>query len=92
MPPIAMTSLLPANGRIEGVAGSSPRERRSKSDAVDPPIGQLQTCLSAIRSVTPQALVAFSHAALFSPALSTLVTAMTEGFLPVFLGLTLATL
>jgi hypothetical protein len=45
---------------------------------------KMPTCLIAIGSATPAtsaALVAFSHAALFSPALSTLATALTKGFL-----------
>ena len=32
-------------------------------------------------------LVAFAHAALFSPSLSTLKTALENGFLPPFMGL-----
>jgi Ca2+/H+ antiporter len=56
-----------------------------------PPILQLHTCLAAMGSATPQALVTFSHAALFSPALSTLITALTKGFLPQLPALTLAT-
>jgi Reverse transcriptase (RNA-dependent DNA polymerase) len=37
---------------------------------------------------TPADLVAFAHAALFSPALSTLKKALDKGFLPPFTGLT----
>jgi hypothetical protein len=39
-------------------------------------------------SSTPEELVAFAHAALFSPAISTLETALTRGYLPPFPGLT----
>jgi hypothetical protein len=53
---------------------------------------QLLTCLAAIVSATPQALVVFSHAALFLSAfLSPLVTASTKGFPSNLPGLTLAT-
>jgi hypothetical protein len=41
---------------------------------------------------TPADLVAFAHAALFSPALSTLRKALEKGFLPPFTGLTEAAL
>jgi Reverse transcriptase (RNA-dependent DNA polymerase) len=41
---------------------------------------------------TPADLVAFAHAALFSPAISTLKTALDKGFLPPFTGLTATTL
>jgi Reverse transcriptase (RNA-dependent DNA polymerase) len=41
---------------------------------------------------TPADLVAFAHAALFSPAVSTLTVALQKRFLPPFPGLTLATL
>jgi hypothetical protein len=41
---------------------------------------------------TPADLVAFAHAALFSPALTTLKAALDKGFLPPFTGLTAATL
>ena len=37
---------------------------------------------------TPADLVAFAHAALFSPALSTLKRALAMGFIPPFIGLT----
>ncbi|KAI2495546.1 hypothetical protein MHU86_18991 [Fragilaria crotonensis] len=43
---------------------------------------------AAIQSATPAELVAFAHAALFSPALSTLQKAIDNGYLPNFLGLT----
>ena len=41
---------------------------------------------------TPADLVAFAHAALFSPAISTLKKALRKGFLPPFTGLTETTL
>ena len=88
-PPITMSSLLPGNGRDLEVPRASARLNRRITGPTAP---QLHTCLAAIGSATPQALVAFSHAALFSPALSTLVTALTKGFLPQMPGLTLTTL
>jgi hypothetical protein len=57
-----------------------------------PTAPQLQTCLMAVAAATPQALVAFSHAALFSPALSTLTTALAKGFLLPIPGVTLVSL
>jgi len=82
-PPITMSSLLSNDGQNSKVAGSNPGS---------PTAPLLQTCLTAVGSATPQALVTFSHAALFSPALSTLTTALAKGFLPPMPGLTLATL
>jgi hypothetical protein len=43
---------------------------------------------AAIGSATPSQLVAFAHAALFSPALSTLATALDKNFITNFPGLT----
>jgi hypothetical protein len=43
-------------------------------------------------SSTPEELVAFAHAALGSPPLSTLETAMKKGYLPPFVGLSTVTL
>ena len=40
----------------------------------------------------PEDLVAFAHAALFSPANSTMLTALQKGFLPPFQGLSVTTL
>ena len=57
--------------------------------APDPPL--INTC-AAVHSATPSDLVAFAHAALFSPALSTLRHALDRGFLPQFPGLTAKTL
>ena len=48
-----------------------------------------QAC-GAIGSATPAEIVAFTHAALFSPALSILEHALTKGFLVNFPGMTLA--
>ena len=42
----------------------------------------------AVGSATPAQIVAFAHAALFSPALSTLETAIQRGYLTNFPGLT----
>ena len=54
---------------------------------IEPP-----TCLTAIGTARPADVVAFHHAALFSPALSTLELALQKGFLPPFPGLTLSAL
>lgn len=48
----------------------------------------LHHSFAAVHSATPAELVAFAHAALFSPAISTLKRALDCGFLPNFLGLT----
>jgi hypothetical protein len=47
---------------------------------------------ATIQSATPAQLVAFSHAALFSPALSTLQSALDKNLLPDFPGLSAASL
>ena len=47
---------------------------------------------TAIGAAGPAQLVAFAHASLFSPALSTLETALRKGFLPNLPGLSLASL
>jgi len=47
---------------------------------------------TALGSATAADLVAFAHAALFSPALSTLEEALRRGHVPEFAGLTLSTL
>ncbi|KAI2491412.1 Reverse transcriptase (RNA-dependent DNA polymerase) [Fragilaria crotonensis] len=44
--------------------------------------------VAAVAVTTPADLVAFAHASLFSPALSTLKIALDRGFLPDFQGLT----
>ena len=54
--------------------------------AADPPIHHQS--FSTVASATPADLVAFAHAALFSPALSTLKRALDLGFQPHFMGLT----
>ena len=51
-----------------------------------PPL--LHRSYAAVQSATPADLVAFAHAALLSPELSTLKQALDRGFLPNFLGLT----
>ena len=48
--------------------------------------------LAAVSSSTPADLVAFAHASLFSPALSTLQTALDRGYLSDFQGLTATSL
>jgi hypothetical protein len=57
-----------------------------------PPNPCLQAMSASLPSSTPEELVAFAHAALFSPALSTLLTAMQKNYLPPFPGLTAASL
>ena len=63
-------------------------ETTAASPATIPPPMLLHQSFAAIQSATPAELVAFAHAALFSPALSTLTTALKRGFLPNFMGLT----
>jgi hypothetical protein len=84
-----MSLLLPNDGRECKVASSNPG---SNTPTEAPMAPHLQTCLMAVGAATPQALVAFSHAALFSPALSTLITALAKAFLLPMPGLTLANL
>jgi hypothetical protein len=48
--------------------------------------------MTAIGSATPAQVVAFAHATLFSPALSTLKLALNKGYLTNFPGLTAKTL
>jgi hypothetical protein len=54
--------------------------------SVSPPL--LHQSYAAMHSATPAELVAFAHAALFSPVLSTLKQALDRGYLPNFVGLT----
>ena len=56
----------------------------------DPPL--LHHSFAAVASTTPADLVAFAHASLFSPALSTLKSALDRSYLPDFPGLTSAAL
>jgi hypothetical protein len=86
---LILTKSTKGNTSHHPVASSNPRPNTPTAAPTAP---QLQTCLTAVGSTTPQALVAFSHAALFSPALFTLTTALTKGFLPPMPGRTLATL
>jgi hypothetical protein len=53
-----------------------------------PPEPCLHAMAASLPSSTPEELVAFAHAALFSPALSTLMTALKKNYLPPFPGLT----
>ncbi len=48
----------------------------------------LQHSYAALNTATPAKVVVFAHAALFSPALSTLHQALQRGYLPNFMGLT----
>ena len=50
------------------------------------------TANAAIGAATPADLVAFAHAAMFSPVVSTMAEAMRHGYLSPFAGLTLARL
>jgi hypothetical protein len=54
---------------------------------VTPRFGQANAAYAASLSATPAQLVAFAHAALFSPALSTLVRALEEHYISGFPGL-----
>ena len=53
---------------------------------ISPPL--LHQSYAAMHSATPSELVAFAHATLFPPALSTLKQALDRGYLPNFVGLT----
>jgi hypothetical protein len=88
-PPITMSLLLPTNSCKRKVASLN---LRPSMPTAAPTALQPHTCLTTVGSTTHQALVAFSHAALFSPALSTLVTALPKGFPPQTPVLALATL
>lgn len=52
----------------------------------------LEHANNALSAASPATHVAFAHAALFSPALSTLHTALHRGFLPTFPGLSIKSL
>jgi len=56
---------------------------------IQPPTTAVHLVNAAIGSASPADLVAFAHAALFSPALSTLAKALHQGHLTEFAGLTL---
>ena len=66
----------------------------TEPDRAPPPDGNHAVAAPVINqpSNTPADLVAFAHAALFSPALSTLQQALRKGFLPPFVGLNETTL
>jgi len=51
-----------------------------------------EVSLAAVGSATPEQIVAFAHACLFSPVLSTLEAALTKGYLTNFPGLTVTSL
>ena len=57
-----------------------------------PPPPLIHHSYASVQSATPAELVAFAHATLFSPALSTLKNALVRGFLPNYMGLTAKTL
>jgi hypothetical protein len=58
---------------------------------IDPPTPpQLDSANGAVGSATPAEVIAFAHASLFSPALSTLEKAIDKGYLINFPGLTKA--
>ena len=53
------------------------------------PTVPLPVALGAVnKSITPRDLIAFAHAALFSPALTTLTKALSKNYVPYFPGLT----
>jgi hypothetical protein len=87
--PLTMSSLQSSNNLMQEDARSILHLSKPTATAA---FVHLHTCLAVISSAIPQALVASCHAALFSSALSTLVTAWAKRFLPQLLGLTLATL
>jgi hypothetical protein len=71
----------------------TPLTRLWKIDLPVPPTAIVNhQAYHAVGSATPAQLVAFSHAALWSPALSTLDTALTKGFVSNFPGLSNTTL
>ena len=53
---------------------------------------QTNVAMMVCNQASPEHLVAFAHAALFSPAIRTLKTALDRGYLPPFPGLTSKTL
>ena len=61
----------------------------SASLPAEVPVPVQEASNAAIGSATPAQLVAFAHAALFSPALSTLEQALRKNFIPHFPGLSL---
>jgi hypothetical protein len=71
-PPFTMTLLPPSTSCKQEVTRSSPHLNKPTATSA---VLQLHTCHAAIGSAIPQTLVAFSHAALSSSALSMLVTA-----------------
>ena len=66
----------------------APDPPRIPQDSITTASTLLHHSYAAVQSATPTELVAFAHAALFSPALSTLKTALDRGYLPHFMGLT----
>ena len=60
----------------------------SDDSEVTTPPPLLHQSFAAVQSATPAELIAFAHASLFSPALSTLDGALSRGYLPQFMGLT----
>jgi hypothetical protein len=64
----------------------------SRAPLVEEPLAHPHFSHAAVTSATPAELVAFGHAALFSPALSTLRVALARGYVAHFPGLTTTTL
>ena len=73
-------------GLLANTASHSTSETTSAPISQSPP--PVQHSYAALNSATPAELVAFAHASLFSPALSTLQQALQRGYLPNFMGLT----
>jgi len=69
---------------------TGPRDPKSRLYHFD--LQPAATCFGATTGASPADLVAFSHATLFSPALSTLERAIAKGYVTGFPGLTNATL
>ena len=78
---------------LQGHRSTTTRLWHVTTATIDPPLPTpTHYAAAAIGSPNASALVAFAHAALFSPVLSTLESAVLNGYLVNFPGLTLATL
>ena len=78
---------------LQGHRSTTTRLWHVTTTSIDPPLPTpTHYAAAAIGSPNAPALVAFAHAALFSPVLSTLESALLHGYLVNFPGLTLNTL
>ena len=75
---------------VQSTLSPPPLETAMPPVSYEPPL--LHQSFAALHSATPSELVAFAHATLFSPAISTLKKALDRGFLPNFPGITATTL